>query len=154
MINIIHVEDDRSFAEYVKDILENEFTTRGIIIKRVATELEFREKVHEIATCPPTLVLIDIMLRWCDARPDFEEPPLDVKQGGCERAGIRCQKLLFRMKPDVHVVFYTVLEPSDMKSEFPQMPRNVVYINKGADIQDLIDKIREIAATSAGISTP
>jgi DNA-binding NarL/FixJ family response regulator len=151
MIRIIHVEDDRSEAEHVRQMLEVEFTTRGVSIQRVCTECEFRTMLDDIARNPPTLVLMDIMLRWCDPAPDLKKPPVDVRNGGYERAGLRCQRLLWAKNPKIPVVFYTVLHEADLEGGSRQVERNVVFISKGPDFNELFDKIREIAAKAAGI---
>lgn len=153
MIKILHIEDERNSAEHVKELLEHEFTIHGVTITRICTESEFRKALDSIAKCPPTLVLMDIMLRWCDPSADFEEPPQDVKEGGYERAGFRCQKLLWEKNQNIPVLFYTVLDKSGLQSELRQMPQNVICLSKGEDVHELTDIIREISASSLGVVT-
>jgi DNA-binding NarL/FixJ family response regulator len=152
MIRILHVEDDPCEAEHVRQTLEKEFTSRGVTIQRVCTELQFRTMLDEIVQNPPTLVLMDIMLRWCDPAPDLKEPPADVRSGGYDRAGLRCQRLLWAKNPNIPVIFFTVLHESDMEGDLRPMEKNVFFISKGPDFNGLFDKIREIATKAAGIN--
>ena len=63
-------------------------------ILRISTESEFRNRFEEIASNPPNVAVLDVMLRWSDLGPSVQERPDDVREEGHFRAGLRCQRMI------------------------------------------------------------
>ena len=99
-------------------------------VKRVVTELEFRNRFEEIATDNPSLILMDIMLRWTNKH-NLVEPPKDVEERGFYRAGLRCEKMLANddRTNRIPIIIYSVLGKEDLEDEYQPRPQ-VKYVDK------------------------
>lgn len=89
---------------------------QGTEVEVIDSELGFKKKIKDISLHPPTIILMDVMLRWTKPSPDIEVQPDYIKIEGFYKAGFRCQKLL--MENDytnkIHTCyFYTVLDKSE-----------------------------------------
>lgn len=142
-MKILLVEDDVQQEEAIVDAIRKEFPE--IQIETICTELDFRQSLESIATAPPDLIILDIMIRWTDPRADMVPQPDDVKKETYLVAGIRCEKLL-RSRPEtelIPVVFYSILEHErDLSNKIPLRPNLNCYLTKGSDPKPLIDKVR------------
>jgi len=113
-IEILSVEDDPLGAEWIRQAVESRIP--GAKVNQINTESEFLTSLPEIAARPPSLILMDEMLRWADPSPHVPERPADVRAGGISRAGLRCCVRL-AAKPEtsaIPVILYTVLQNSEI----------------------------------------
>lgn len=136
MTFILSVEDDPLSGEWIRQTIAAKFPDAQL--KQMSTEYEFVSKFEEIASNPPDVVLMDVMLRWTDPAPDMPPRPDDVREGGIGEAGLRCQQ---RFQADlrtkaVPVILYTVLQKESLR-----LPANVVHVQKDADPTELIQTI-------------
>jgi CheY-like chemotaxis protein len=131
---ILLVEDDPDQAELIKSKLNAEF--RECVVRVISTESDFRRSVDGIANDPPAVVVMDIMLRWCDVGPDMPAQPEDVLLEGYSRAGVRCCQLL-KEDPrtrNTPVVVYSVLDAVGLL-----LPEGVVCVSKVSDMRLLYE---------------
>src|SRR5262245_64704189 len=93
-MRVLLVEDDFLQAEWLRESLRRNFSSVEVVV--VKNESSFREQISDLLESPPDLVLMDVMLRWCDPNPGSQPTPApeEVRQGGYYRAGFRCLKLL------------------------------------------------------------
>lgn len=143
MSYILSVEDDPLQSEWLRQILSERFPTIGL--RQISTEYEFGNRFEEIATDPPKVILLDMMLRWTDPAPSMPKRPPEVREGGLTQAGRRCEQ---RLQADprtssVPIIFYTVLEREDVGD----LPANVVHVEKDADPAELIRVITPMLQT-------
>lgn len=143
-MKILVVEDDYLQSEWLVPTLRDTFPR--VRIEAVSTEKEFRTKLPEILTDPPTVVVMDVMLRWADPEPTMEPPPPEVEEGGFYRAGLRCQQLLAAQQRTSHVpvILYTVLDREDLNREFDKLPDNVHYLRKSDNARPLMNICRAL----------
>jgi CheY-like chemotaxis protein len=141
---IVIVEDDHLQEGPLQEQLEDAFP--GARITTVVTEHEFRERLAEFHEDPPDIVIMDVMLRWAYPAPGAAAAPADVVAGGYYRAGLRCADLLAE-DPElrgVPVVFYTILERSDLERDGDTVAGTRTYVRKSADPEVLNRKVREL----------
>ncbi len=141
-MKILLVEDDYIQEQAIVTAIKKKFP--DIQVSTICTELEFREKIDETLKNPPDMVILDVMIRWTDPGPglDLESIPAEVLEGGAYRAGLRCERIWEDRLPRTPIVFYSVLEEKDMKSEFPNRPR-VYRLSKNSDPTALLKKIQD-----------
>jgi CheY-like chemotaxis protein len=142
---IISVEDDPLQAAWIKQTIEQKIN--GTLVIQIATESEFVKKLPEILADPPSLILLDVMLRWADPSPDIPERPLEVKEGGMRRAGLRCRERLSGnpATKNVPVVLYTVLdnqELAELEKELAGLLVRVEHVQKNSDPKELVETIQ------------
>ena len=136
--SILSVEDDALQSEWIRQTIATRFPDARL--NQISTEYEFESKFEEIASKPPKLILLDVMLRWTDPAPNMPPRPEEVKQGGIGQAGIRCER---RLKADprtknIPVILYTVLQTGSL-----QLPAHVTHLQKNADPSELLRRISE-----------
>jgi len=143
-MEILIVEDDALQAETIESRLKKDFP--GARIRKVSTERQFHLSLDSIVQNPPSVVVLDVMLRWTDPAPDLEPPPGDVRREGFSRAGLRCQKLLAQHETTsgVPVILYTVLDRNDLDRELKGLRPNVAHLRKESDLSPLVQQIREM----------
>lgn len=143
-MDILIVEDDAFQAETIEAKLNQEFP--GAEIQKISTERQFHLSLDSIVQNPPSVVVLDVMLRWTDPAPNLETPPDDVRREGFFRAGLRCQKLLAQHETTsgVPVILYTVLDRNELDRELKGLPPNVVHLRKESDLSPLVQTIREM----------
>jgi CheY-like chemotaxis protein len=141
---IVVVEDDHLQEGPLQEQLEDAFP--GARIATVVTEQEFRDMLAVFRADPPDIVIMDVMLRWAYPAPGAAAPPPDVVAGGYYRAGLRCAELLLADPAlcGVPVVYYTILERSDLERDCGQVTANRTYVRKSADPEVLNRKVREL----------
>lgn len=141
-MQILLVEDIEIQASWLVDKLKARYP--DCVLRHVRTESEFRGLGEGLHLNPPSLAIIDMMLRWCDPAPSM--PPLsdDAKDEG-RRAGLRCAKIL-RASPrsaNVPIIITTILE--DIDFEDGEIPADVKLVTKESDPADFfraIDAVR------------
>lgn len=153
-MRLLLLEDDSLQAEWISNELGLHFPE--IEILRIATESEFRNRFEEIASNPPDVAVLDVMLRWSDLGPSVQERPDDIRQHGHFRAGLRCERMITSdpRTRGTRVVMYTVLSARDLGKELESTGQNVVYLAKDSDVSNLIMLIRSLleAERPVGVS--
>lgn len=148
-MRIVIIEDDHLQYEWVKNKIDQDQGLSGAVtVERISTESEFRERFQEIATNPPDIIIIDVMLRWRDPTPQGPLMPKEVKEGGFYRAGLRCEKMLAEDKrtSQITVIIYTVLSKEDLGNEIPDRV-NVTFLSKDSELQPLLQEVRKIVGS-------
>ena len=143
---ILVVEDDHLQEGPLEAHLQSAFP--GMQIKTINTEHEFRRRFDELRAVQPSVVIMDVMLRWADPSPMAEEPPPVVVEGGYYRAGLRCAALMHEDATlrNVPVIFYSVVERSDLERDGTPLGSATSYLRKSPDPSALVRKIRAVAA--------
>lgn len=143
-VKILVVEDDYLQVSYLEVLLRQ--AIEGATVESIGTEAEFRQGFEKVAEDPPACILMDVMLPWTIPGIDAAPAPREVREGGFFRAGLRCQELLANdpRTRRIPVIFYTVLENSDLKLAAPQFPEKVRYLRKDSDDLDLIGLIQDL----------
>ncbi len=140
------VEDDPLQAEGIEKVLRDAFPKAAITL--IKTESGFRSSFQAIAKTADSVIILDVMLRWSDV--DTRTPrPEDVRKGGVQRAGLRCQRMLASDSRTKHlpVILYTVLEQHvDLDDELADLPKNVRYLNKASDENQLVKLVRDLSS--------
>jgi CheY-like chemotaxis protein len=143
---IVVVEDDKLQYEWLDPLLRQSKTLNVTRLERIKTEKEFYDKFEEIASDPPDVILLDIMLRWADPAPDFTPPPPEIdRDAGFFRAGLRCEQKLAaddRTK-NIPIIIYSVLESEDLGRDRPDRP-NVKFLEKDFQVRAIEAAIREM----------
>jgi DNA-binding NarL/FixJ family response regulator len=141
-MNILLVEDDYLQSQWLHRHLVGEFP--GAQIRVIHTESQFHSELDELASDPPDVVVMDIMLRWADPAPDMPTPPAEVSENGFYRAGVRCARLLAQRErtSGVPLILYTVLEFRALEEELKSFPLNVIHLRKDSDVSPLIRLLR------------
>lgn len=144
-MRILIVEDDHFQAQWIRTHLEKQMP--DAVVQLIKTESAFRSQFEAITQAPPSVIVMDVMLRWADPQPPekMDLPPESIKANGFYRAGLRCAELLQTREEtkDVPVILYTVLEQGDLNNDMKGLPQTVSYVEKGKDLTPLIDLIRE-----------
>jgi CheY-like chemotaxis protein len=140
-MRILIVEDDYLQANWIHRTIQQALP--GSRIDRISTELGFRSNLSDIASNPPNVIILDVMLRWTDPQPEMIPPPDDVREGQFFSAGFRCQRLLAKdhRTKNIPVILYTVLERLDLHNELRDLPDNVYYLAKDPEPDSLISLI-------------
>jgi CheY-like chemotaxis protein len=136
------VEDDHLQEGPLQGVLLAAFGNADV--RTICSEEEFRAALPALRTDVPDLVVMDVMLRWANPRPNMPQPPEDVATCGYYRAGLRCTRLLAddSQLRGVPVILYTTLELSDLQRDGQQLPLNATYVGKNADLDVLLRHIR------------
>ena len=111
------VEDNHWWARDACEELGKHFPADSV--KQVKTEEEFYARIDEIAEDPEGILVMDIILRWTEAKLDMPVRPERVKKEGRYKAGFRCLEELARRKgpPKMPVILYTVLDEIDIEED-------------------------------------
>ena len=139
MSKILIVEDDPHYVNDLRDSLD-EFASDIAVI---STEAAFRAAYEAIASNPPELIVMDIMLRWTDPSEQMSSP--SNKSDSFHRAGLRCLKML-RDDPrtqNVQVILYSVLEESDVARDMRAMGLTARHVVKSMHT-DIVKQIKNI----------
>lgn len=147
---IVIAEDDHLQEGPLEDQIREAFPSARILT--VATEEEFRARLADFRRDPPDLVVMDVMLRWSYPSRTASPAPPDVARGGYQRAGLRCVQLMAEDPAlrEVPVIYYTILERSDLDRDSDQVPEGVTtYVRKSTDPEVLVRKIRALVRARA-----
>ena len=138
------VEDDKSQFSYIKNGIRQGRYFSESRIERIATELEFIEKLESLATEKPDVILLDIMLRWTDPHPDMTLPPPHIAEASFFRAGVRCEQRLAAdsRTRNIPVIVYSILDKKDFDGEISERPE-VHYLEKDFGVEKLNSKLEE-----------
>jgi len=137
MIRVLLVEDDHVQRSYVQQALADGLDAT---IEAKTCEWEFERDFDFLASDPPDVAILDIMLRWASPSKDRAAPP---KGATPYHAGLRCAKRLRedQRTRDVKVVLYSVLPKEDIPDV--ELPEDVIFIVKEPDCQNLVDAVKD-----------
>jgi len=126
-MTIVLVEDFEQ--DWMIKHLEETFEVRVRLIK---TESEFRGQLDQIDLNPPQAFIIDMILPWTEPAPGQPRAPKDVKAGGKERAGFRCQRLLAERESTraIPVIFFSRIDALQFEGEIRELPTSAIYVKK------------------------
>jgi len=143
MLKILLVEDDHVQRSYVKQALADSL---GADVATKTCESEFVRDFDLIASDPPDVAVLDIMLRWASPSRHGATPPADSTP---YHAGLRCaQKLVNDPRTQsVKVILYSVLPKEDIP-DF-SLPETAVFVVKESDCQNLIDAVKRACPVPA-----
>ena len=144
LLKILLLEDDHIQRDQLVKALEKEFET-DILVK--SRESEFRNDFEQIASAPPDIAILDVMVRW--AKPSSQMParPAEVPNDP-QGAGLRCGDML-RSDPrtaSVKIIYYSVLSKDDYVPGPPQ--GSAIYLVKEPNFQELIDAVKDSVTVS------
>jgi len=142
---VVIVEDDHLQEGPLEEQLRDAFPAARI--ETIPTEKEFRNRLAAFRADPPDVVVMDVMLRWEFPSPEPSPPPPDVARDGYYRAGMRCAEL---MRSDellrrVPIVFYTILERTDLERDGHRLANNTKYLRKSSDLDVLTRTVGELS---------
>lgn len=150
-MRILIVEDDYKQAEWLTTVITGAFP--GSHVERIATESEFRSAFGDIAANPPSIIFLDMMLRWADAAPEMPPFPGDASGASWHRAGARCRQMLqaHESTRGVPLVIHTVLEAVHLRDELDRWSPNIVYAQKRSEPDYIIRLMRSLLAATPGL---
>lgn len=134
---ILLLEDDFLQRSDVKGTLEREFDAEVLAL---SCEKEFRDRFESVAEQPPSVAVLDIMLRWANASREESAQPEDATDPA--KAGIRCARMLRsdgRTK-DVRVILYSVLGKNSLAE---LLPEGIPSLEKEHDYENLIEAVKD-----------
>ena len=152
-MQILLIEDLDTFAQAIEEGLASIHSELGkASVTRIATELDFRRRLEELARMDFDVAIFDVMVAWCSPEEvqtqEGANPPGEVMQefsGETRwRSGIRCKRLFddTRTKlgiPCVPGIYYTVLEAAYLQSEVAD---GTPTVTKQGDITVLAREIK------------
>lgn len=143
---ILLIEDDYMTAELIGRKLRHYFKIKPDELTEIATELEFRQNLDQMAQDKPNVILLDVMLQWTEVSDAIEPRPEDVRAGGKYRAGFRCLKLLAEHKGtrNIPVVLYSAMGKPDLESDLQTLPPHVKFVLKDSDFESLMGELRPL----------
>src|ERR1035437_5648559 len=105
-LRILLVEDDFLQRDSIRKALEQNF--EGAVVDSRASESEFLRDFEAIASSPPDIAVIDVMLRWTNPSRDAPNPPTEPWDP--QRAGLRCAQRLHDdgRTSGAKIILYTV----------------------------------------------
>src|SRR5258705_12117565 len=135
-MKLVLVEDDSLQAEWMMKGLANALQPE---LELIPHEEESGRRLGAIASSPPDIFVIDVILRWTDPHPRTPPPPPDVVDEGRERAGFRCWKRLADLPSTraVPVILYSFLDGAHFPTEIASLPPTSIYLRKEADLRPL-----------------
>ena len=116
-LRILLVEDDFLQRDSIRKALEQNFV--GAAVDARASESEFLRDFEAIASNPPDIAVIDVMLRWANPSRDAPSPPTEPWEP--QRAGLRCAQRLHDddRTSGAKIILYTVFDRVNMDDVQP-----------------------------------
>lgn len=146
--SIVLLEDDHDEVKRILDGLNHFIPNVSEIgtIKTFISESGILSALEEIASRPPLLIILDIMVRFVDDGCGKQHPD------GRYRAGFRIAKSILNTPSlsDVPIIFHTNCELSDIRSDINALkqtltkPPKITYVGKTTRSPVLFDEIRRI----------
>lgn len=145
-LRILLVEDDFLQCDSIRKALEQNFA--GAAVDTNASESEFLRDFEAIASSPPDIAVIDVMLRW--ANPSRDAPNLPTEPWEPQRAGLRCAQRLHDdgRTSSAKIILYTVFNRVNMDDVQP--PEGAIWLTKELSVQDLIDIVKGLLPATSG----
>jgi CheY-like chemotaxis protein len=143
MRRILLVEDDHVQRTYLQQALADSL---GAAVTTKTCESEFVRDFDLIASDPPDVAVLDIMLRWASPSRGGAAPP---EESTPSHAGLRCAQKLGddHRTRSVKAILYSVLPKEDIP-DFP-LPRTTVFVVKERDCQNLIEAVSDACPAPA-----
>lgn len=145
MLKLLIVEDDPFAAAGLKSEFEREF--REVETRLITSESQFQEDFKHIEQFEPDLIMLDIMLRWSNARINRSlTMPREIKSTSFYRAGFRCLKLLSQSEllKDAPVIIHSILGRDELSEELKDLPMNVFASEKSESKMELMMYVRSM----------
>jgi len=129
-MRVLIVEDNSHHAERVKTCLEKIFV--DVLISVLSTEHAVVSNIDKIAAGQVDIIILDVVLPWCEPTPEMPEPPEGYDTKSPYRAGIRCLKLFLNhaVLRDIPVIVHSVVEPETLKGLPDNIPPSVLFLSK------------------------
>jgi predicted nucleotide-binding protein len=145
LLQVVILEDNDRDAEWLTEHLERLLPTASI--DRIGCESEFHTRFEQLKSNPPSLVIMDLLVRWCDPSTLGQSMPPDVLAEGHYRAGLRCAQMMSgaNQTRDVPVIIYSAVSRSDLSG----LPPNVLFLSKEAGEEGLARLIRSLLPSRA-----
>ena len=145
-LRILLVEDDFLQRDSIRKALEQNFA--GAAVDTKPSESEFLRDFEAIASNPPDIAVIDVMLRWANPSRDAPMPPAEPWEP--QRAGLRCAQ---RVHDDgrtsgAKIILYTVFDRVNMDDVQP--PEGAIWLTKELSFQELIDTVKGLLPATSG----
>jgi DNA-binding NarL/FixJ family response regulator len=141
-MKILLIEDNFAFGEPLREDIERNFGE----VQWLETESDFYAEWPDIAAAPPRAAVIDVMLKWDILRRDKRvRPPYAANM---YHGGIRCAQKLSEdpRTKDVPIILFSVIDRADLAEAIQRMPGNVTYLQKSAEPNHLILRLREVTS--------
>ena len=92
-LRLLVVEDDYWDAQWLVENLTEQLDAR---VEVLTSERDFVRCLDGLATDPPDMIILDVMLRWSPPSSELtpEDVPTEVQEGGFFTAGLRCVERL------------------------------------------------------------
>ena len=147
-LRILLLEDDFLQRDSIRKALEQNF--EGAVVDTEASESEFHRNFEAIASNPPDIAVLDVMLRWANPSPDAPSPPTEAWEP--QQAGLRCARLL---KQDlrtsrVSVILYTAFNPLNFCDL--ELPTGAIWLTKELSLDQLIECVRSIRTSDPEVT--
>lgn len=142
-MKILLVEDNHAYGDLLNEELKQAFGSA----EWLKSESDFRFAWTSILDKPPSIAIIDVMLKW--DIPRREKRPRAADAPDMYRAGIRCARML-KNDPRTHnvpIVLYSVVDREDLESDLAELHENVTYLPKSSP-ERLISIVRQLTETS------
>jgi hypothetical protein len=127
-MNLIHLEDDPLYADYIRLELEDlaKADPPSLVVRRVSTERQFLKEKLSILTWGNAF-LLDVMVRW--SFPEDESDPSGPKdpEGLYYDAGLRCARFLLKNLPQSQpriILLYTVYDRPEIQTELADLQKS------------------------------
>jgi CheY-like chemotaxis protein len=145
-LRILLVEDDFLQCDSIRKALEQNFA--GAAVDTKPSESEFLGDFEAIASNPPDIAVIDVMLRWANPSRDASKPP--AKPWEPQRAGLRCAQRLHDdgRTSGAKIILYTVFKKENMDDVRP--PEGAIWLSKELSLQELIDTVKGVLPATSG----
>ena len=145
-LRILLVEDDFLQRDSIRKALEQNFV--GAAVDARASESEFLRDFEAIASNPPDIAVIDVMLRWANPSRDAPEPPAEPWEP--QRAGLRCAQRLHDddRTSGAKIILYTVFDRVNMDDVQP--PEGAIWLTKKLSFQELIETVKGLLPATCG----
>ena len=153
-MNAVLVEDDSLQAQSIVDALAQAFS--GGTVSVVRSEHAFLSFLNDLPEQMPDVIIVDVILRWCEPAPEMPVPPPEVLASGHYRAGMRCLMKLLDNESTQHipVVIYSILGDRALENELQHLPHHVVHLRKESDLSRLVMHIRSLLPYVGARSAP
>lgn len=141
-LRILLLEDDHMQSEDIRHALVKAL---GAQVETKTTESEFRHDFDVIASNPPDVAVLDVMVRWASPSRNMPAAPDEVTRYP-EMAGLRCARLLREAASTkaIKVILYSVLPKEEIGED--ELP-GTTYLVKEADWQSLVDEVKKLSTT-------
>lgn len=145
-MKIVLLEDNHFHRENIEEWLSENFPTLEILV--FETEFEFKKNIDRLIHSPPSLFIMDIMVRWATID-DYEDPPKEIEEKGHYRAGFRCKDAAKERKElkDVPIILLSVLGDDELKEHIKTLGKNEHFIEKNRFEKPLARRIKNVLRT-------